>query len=71
LDDFSLRKLRPHLQKTLWFITIRGKVPADAMQNSRGLNANHALEHPEILRELIREKTSPPLPSQSEFDFLS
>lgn len=71
LDDFSLRKLRPHVQKTLWFITIRGKVPADAMQNSRGLNANHALEHPEILRELIREKTSPPLPSQSEFDFLS
>ncbi|HPB62151.1 MAG TPA: putative DNA modification/repair radical SAM protein [Rectinema sp.] len=69
LNYSSLRKLRMHLQKAFWFITINGKILPEEMQNCRSINIAYALEHSEILHELLKEKTSPPAPIQPELDF--
>jgi putative DNA modification/repair radical SAM protein len=71
LNSSSLRKLRIRLKYASWFITLHGKAPSEDLQFLLGAPQNCTLDHPEILREFLREKEAPPPPVNQELDFRS
>ena len=84
LDFQHLQKMRIRLRNAAWFITLRGKTPFmeagfDAFLPddpgfgvfAPGFAVSRALDHPEILREIIKDKKPPVPPTQQELDFLS
>ena len=71
LEFSSLKKLRIPTQKIFCFITIKGKRSSEELHGFRRSFEGQALENPETLREILRERKPPSPPAQQEFDFLS
>lgn len=70
LNSSSLKKLRIRLKYASWFITLRGKAPAEDLQCLWEAPAHCTLDHPEILREFLKEKKPVPPPVNPELNFL-
>lgn len=71
LNSSSLKKLRIRLKYALWFITLHGRSQATEIQGPWETPAHCTLDHPEILREFLKEKKPVPPPINPELDFLS
>ena len=70
LSTSSLRKLRIRLKYAAWFITLRGKTLSEDLPSLCAVPDNCSLDHPDILRELLRDKEPRTPPLAPEFNFI-
>ena len=67
----SLGKLKIRTRYAAWFISIRGAMMPGEILGGCGPRARKGLDDPEGLRDILRDKASPPRQTPPQFDFFA